>query len=397
MAEYWGIKVEDIFNTMKDRFRPEGAKGVTASYGYDIKDEGKWKVSVYNGALAAVEKTDALTGCVATMSADGETFVGVNTGKVDATNAFMGGKFKVEGDMAAFGKTGKLFRKFVPPRKEMSTKDYLADMFGTVVERFKPKEAEGLEASFGFNLGGPDGGTWTVFIKDKACTITTTIEGKPTVTLEFNDARDYVEFILGKIDAQSILAAGKASAKGDINMMASKWPVLFEKYKDPMAGSVPEQELLSIKRTISVDQKFSTGPVMGKFLNALKDKKILANRCPKCGRMQLPAREVCAECRVRVDDWVEVGPKGQIRYMEYVYYAFPDPLTGETRETPYGSGMLLLDGCKGNEIFMHLIRPDQIDKIKFGRDDKSGTRVRPVWNEKRTGSIFDIKYFEIDE
>src|SRR4030042_351005 len=73
MAEYWGIKVEDIFNTMKDRFRPEGAKGVTASYGYDIKDEGKWKVSVYNGALAAVEKTDALTGCVATMSADGET------------------------------------------------------------------------------------------------------------------------------------------------------------------------------------------------------------------------------------------------------------------------------------------------------------------------------------
>ena len=31
MAEYWGVKVEDIFNSMKERFRPEGAKGVDAA------------------------------------------------------------------------------------------------------------------------------------------------------------------------------------------------------------------------------------------------------------------------------------------------------------------------------------------------------------------------------
>jgi uncharacterized OB-fold protein len=83
--------------------------------------------------------------------------------------------------------------------------------------------------------------------------------------------------------------------------------------------------------------------------------------------------------------------------MEYVYYASPDPLTGETRETPYGMANILLDGCKGNDTFAHLIRRDQIDLIKGGKDDVSGTRVRPVWNEHRTGSIFDIKYFEIDE
>jgi hypothetical protein len=106
---------------------------------------------------------------------------------------------------------------------------------------------------------------------------------------------------------------------------------------------------------------------------------------------------VCAECRVRVDEFVEVGPKGQVRYMEYVYYASPDPLTGETRETPYGMANILLDGCKGNETFAHLIRRDQIDKIKGGRDDVSGTRVRPVWREQRVGNIFDIEYFEIDE
>ena len=395
MAEYWGVKVEDIFGTMKERFRPEGAKDVDAVFGYDIKDEGKWKLTVKDNAIT-LEKTGSLAGCVATMTTDGETFVGVNTGKVDATNAFMSGKFKVEGDMVLFGKTGRLFRKFVIAKKEMTTKEYLADMFATVVSRFKAKEAEGLDASFAFDLGGPDGGKWTVFIREKACTVTTTIEGKPTVTLEFNDAKDYVDFILGKIDAQSILAAGKAAAKGDINTMASKWPVLFEKYKDPMAGAVKEQELLVLKKTISLDQKFSTGPIMGKFLKGLKNKKIYANKCPSCGRLQLPPREVCAECRVRAGEFQEVGPGGEVRYMDVVYYAMPDPLTGVARETPYGSIFVLLDGCKGNETLPHFIRKDQIEKIQRGWNERKGTRVRPVWEENRTGDIFDIKYFEID-
>lgn len=308
MAEYWGVNVEDIFNTMKERFRPEGAKDVDAVFGYDIAGEGKWKLTVKNDAMA-LEKTDSLSGCIATMSADGETFVGVNTGKVDATNAFMSGKFKVEGDMGAFGKTGKLFRKFVLAKKEMTTKEYLADMFATIVPRFKAKEAEGLEASFGFDLGGPDGGKWTVFIKDKICTVTTAIEGKPTVTLEFNDARDYVDFILGKIDAQSILAAGKASAKGDINMMASKWPVLFEKYKDPMAGNVQEQELLVLKKTISLNEKFSTGPIMGKFLKGLKEKKYSPIDAPSaagcsCRRGKCAPSAACAPV-----NWWRSGPR----------------------------------------------------------------------------------------
>ncbi|MBA4419505.1 MAG: hypothetical protein C0392_16620, partial [Syntrophus sp. (in: bacteria)] len=374
---------------MQERFRPEGAKDLDTVFGYEIKDEGKWKLTVKNNEMK-IEKTDDLSGSVAIMQADGETFVGVNTGNVDATNAFMGGKVKVEGDMAAFGKTGKLFRKFVLAKKEMTTKDYLADMFATVVPRFKANEAEGLDASFAFDLGGPDGGKWTVFIKDKVCTLTTTIEGKPTVTLEFNDAKDYVDFILGKIDSQSILAAGKASAKGDLNMMASKWPILFEKYKDPMAGNVKQQELIVLKKIISLNEKFSTGPVMGKFLKGLKDKKIYGNKCPQCGRMQIPPREVCADCRVRVDEFLEVGPKGEVRYMDTVYYAMPDPLTGAVRETPYGSINILLDGCKGNETLPHFLRKDQLEKIELGWNEKKGTRVRPVWEENRTGDIWDI-------
>jgi len=394
MAEYWGMKVEDIFNTMKERFRPEGAKDVSASFGYDIKDEGKWKVSVFHGALASVDKVDTLSGCAATMVCDGETFVGVNTGKVDATNAFMSGKVKIDGDMGTFGKTGKMFRKYSPPRKEMTTRDYLIDMFATVESRFKKDAAKGLDFILVIDVSGEAAGVWSVIIKDQTCKVLNEKLENPTTTIEVS-GKDWVDLTLGKTDANTLMASGRGALKGEISV-AMKWGEIFEKYVDPMATGVTE-ELLVLKKTISVDQKFSTGPIMGTFLNAIKEKKIMGNRCPKCGRIQLPAREVCADCRIRVEDFVEVGPKGQVRYMEYAYYASPDPLTGETRETPYGMAMILLDGCKGNDTLAHLIRRDQIDLIKGGRDDKSGTRVRPVWNETRVGSIFDIKYFEIDE
>ena len=86
----------------------------------------------------------------------------MNTGKVDGMNAFMGGKVKVEGDLGAFGKTAKMFRKYVIAKKEMSARDYHRDMFATIVPRFKAAEAEGLDVSFAFDLGGQDGGKWTV-------------------------------------------------------------------------------------------------------------------------------------------------------------------------------------------------------------------------------------------
>jgi len=514
MAEYWGIKVEDIFKTMPERFRPEGAKGVDAAFGYDIKGEGKWKLTVKNDAMK-IEKTDDLSGCVSIMLCDGEHFVGVNTGKVDAVNAFTSGKIKVEGDFAAFGKTSKMFKKVLPGKKGMSTRDYILDMFGTLVSRFQPQNAKGLDVKITYDIGGPDGGVWTAIVKDGKCELKEGHVDKPTVKLEIKDAKDWVELMLGKTDAMTLLSAGRGAVVGDTALVtklgeifakyqppkiefktrdyildmfgtlvsrfqpqnakgldvkitydiggpdggvwtaivkdgkcelreghvdkptvkleikdAKDWVELmlgrtdamtllsagrgavvgdtalvtklgeiFAKYVPPAAAGAQEQEqeLIVLKKIISINQRFATGPVMGKFLHAFKNKKILGNKCPKCGRIQLPPREVCAECRVRVDDWVEVGPKGQLRYLEYAYYASPDPLTGETRETPYGIAFILLDGCKGNETFSHFIRRDQIDMVRGGKNERAGTRVRPVWNEERVGNIHDIKYFEIDE
>ena len=232
------------------------------------------------------------------------------------------------------------------------------------------------------------------FHKGQGCTVTTTIEGKPTVTLEFNDAKDYVDFMLGRSTRRASWQQARPAAKGDINMMALKWPRSFREIQGPHGGQRPEQELLVLRRTISVNQKFATGPVMGKFLNAPEGQKDTGQQVPQVRANTAAGHGKCApSAGCASDEWVEVGPKGQVRYMEYVYYASPDPLTGETRETPYGMVNILLDGCKGNDTFAHLMRRDQIDKIQIGWNDKPGTTSAPCLERKPDGEHIRHKVF----
>jgi long-chain acyl-CoA synthetase len=394
MSEKFGVKVENIFNTMQERFRPEGAIGVDASFGYDITGRGKWKLTVKDGSMK-VEQTKDLSGCVAVTKADPDTFVGVNIGKVDGTAAFTSGKISVEGDIGALGTTFKLFKRFTAPKKELTVREYILDMFGTLESRFQPGAAEGLDITIGYDILGTDGGKWTATIRDGRCAVTEGLVALPSLTMSVN-AKDWVDLMLGRVDAMTLLTTGRAKVAGDMNL-ATKLGELFAKYKAPGEEQEEEQELLVLKKIISVKQRFATGPVMGKYLNGLKQKKILANKCPECDRLQVPPREVCSVCKVRCEEFVEVGPKGNVRLLDTAYYASPDPLTGETRETPYGLCYILLDGCKGQEVFAHFIRDDQLDRIEMGWNEKKGTIVRPVWAEKRTGKVSDIKYFEIDE
>jgi len=285
----------------------------------------------------------------------------------------------VDGDLNLMGLLPRLFVKYTPKRVITAR-----DIITTAVERFRPENAEGLDIKVGYDFSGEGGGQWTAVIKDGTCTLEDGLKKDLTVN-NIVSAKDYVALMLGKLDPMMALGAGRLRLEGDMDA-AMLLPKLFAKYVP--AGVEPEQELIVLKKTISVGMRYSTGPVMGRFFEGLMEKKILANVCPECGRKQLPPREVCAVCRCRVDEFVEVGPEGRLTRIEDTYYASPDPLTGETRETPYGSIHVLLDGCKGTETFWHSLKMEDLFEVK------RGDRVRPVWNEKRIGSVHDILYFE---
>ena len=153
-----------------------------------------------------------------------------------------------------------------------------------------------------------------------------------------------------------------------------------------------DQELIVSRQVLSIPQRFSTGPAMGRFLRELRDnKRIMANKCPKCGRHQLPPREVCAVCRVEATEWEELGPEGTVRDFDIVYYASPDPLTGDTRETPYVACWADLDGTQGDAPLWHLLDAPDLSQVR------SGLRVRVVFAEERSGRMEDIQHFEIIE
>jgi len=381
------VTVADIFGTMESRVNPDGVAGITANYGYIITGSGggEWTVSVADGA---VQVKEGLHDPAVTTTCSAKDWIAITLGKLDGMTAFTSGKLKVEGDMGLLTKAAQFFKKYTPP--QLAPEVTVADIFGTMESRVNPDGVAGITANYGYIITGSGGGEWTVCVADGAVQVKEGLHD-PAVTTTCS-AKDWIAITLGKLDGMMAFSSGRLKVEGDMGLL-TKATRFFKKYQAPSAGAPDEETepLVRLNQVLSIPQRFATGPVMGKFLNAFKEKRILANKCPQCGRLQLPPREICAECRVRATEWVEVGPEGVIATPDITYYASPDPLTGETRETPYISAHFLLKGCKDHETLWHELKMTDFDKVK------RGAKVRPVWSEKRVGAITDIQYFEIIE
>ncbi|MFC1851623.1 long-chain-fatty-acid--CoA ligase [candidate division CSSED10-310 bacterium] len=381
------VTVADIFGTMESRVNPDKVAGVTANFAYHITGEGggDWTITITNGT---VEIREGIHDPKVTANISAQDFIDLNLGKLDGMTAFTSGKLKIEGDLGLMSKSAKFFQKYSPPKAEPVVS--VADIFNTMEARVNPEGVKGVTANFSYKITGDGGGEWTTVVKDGTVKVLVGIHDPQVTTIMA--AQDFIDLNLGKLDGMKAFSAGKLKVEGNMGLL-TKAARFFKKYRPPAAAGDDEpkkQELIMLKQTLSIRQRFSTGPLMGKFLSELRDnKRILGNKCPKCGRLQTPPREICAICRIRVEELVEIGPEGVVGSYDITYYASPDPLTGESRETPYCAAFIRLDGCSGNDVFWHEIKPDHIKQLK------RGVRVRPVWAEERTGAITDIKYFEI--
>jgi long-chain acyl-CoA synthetase len=381
-----GVTVEDIFNTMEGRVNPDGVKDVAANFAYLVTGEGggEWTVCVKDG------KVKVLTGVhepTVTSTITAKDWIDLTLGKLDGMTAFTSGRLKIDGDLGLMTRAARFFKKYVPPAKAPEVT--VEDIFNTMEGRVNPEGVKDVAANFAYLVTGEGGGEWTVCVKDGKVKVLTGVH-EPTVTSTIT-ARDWIALTLGKLDGMTAFTSGRLKVDGDLGLM-TKAARFFKKYIPPSGEEQEKQkdELIALKQVLSIKHRFSTGPMMGRFLKELRDnKRILGNKCPKCGRLQTPPREACAVCKVRVEELVEVGPLGTVVNYDIAFYSSPDPLTGESRETPYCSAFMLLDGCRGTDIFWHEIKAGDIPRLK------EGARVRPVWSENRNGSITDIKYFEI--
>ena len=149
-------------------------------------------------------------------------------------------------------------------------------------------------------------------------------------------------------------------------------------------------ELLTIHSAEDAEQtfKYSAGHYVSRFLVEMRDnKKLLGVRCSKCKKVYAPPKEVCDPCFCVMTEPVEVGPLGEIKNYTIMRFSFVDPETGTKKPVPYAFGNILLDGA--DTVFANYIEYDDPSRLKVG------AKVETVFQEKREGSMKDIKCFRI--
>ena len=99
----------ELFAKMASQFNPEQAEGLNAVVQFNLSGDngGNWFVTVADGQCDVGEgQAEEPT---ATVSMDGSDYVDMISGKLSPVTAFMGGKVKVDGDLAAVMKLQTAF------------------------------------------------------------------------------------------------------------------------------------------------------------------------------------------------------------------------------------------------------------------------------------------------
>lgn len=149
-----------------------------------------------------------------------------------------------------------------------------------------------------------------------------------------------------------------------------------------------DRSLIRIPGRWDIPYEYAAGATATRFFREMKDhKRIMATKCPKCGRVLLPPRPFCERCFVNADTWVEVGPGGTVQAFTITFEAFAG-----LRKPPFIIALIKLDGAATSMAhFLGDIEwKDPRDVLERVR---AGLRVAAVFKEERQGSILDIDYF----
>lgn len=140
---------------------------------------------------------------------------------------------------------------------------------------------------------------------------------------------------------------------------------------------------------MDITWRYSASEPMARFLTGLRERRIEAIRCDGCGRRYLPPRPFCGRCRLRMSDWVPVMDEGTLVAWTVVHLPILDGRTGQPRPSPYGMGLIRLDGA--DTTLNHYLAPADPAALAVGR------RVRARWRAELLGAIDDIECFEVLE
>ncbi len=152
--------------------------------------------------------------------------------------------------------------------------------------------------------------------------------------------------------------------------------------KDVKEGKVPTEKFRPKAKFA-----WSAGIAMSRFLEELKNGKIIATTCSKCGRIMVPPRIYCEKCYTPTDGWTYVRDTGVINTYSVSFLA----ADASRLKEPIIVAIINLDSASEGMGIIH-----RIGEVKDWKEVKFGMKVKAVWKppEERVGAITDIKYFK---
>jgi len=141
---------------------------------------------------------------------------------------------------------------------------------------------------------------------------------------------------------------------------------------------------------VTIRYDYALGEVAGKFMQGLREGKILATHCSVSGITYLPPRSYCERSFAKCDSWVEAGLEGTIEASTIVARGFEGK-----RPAPVAIAFVLLDGTD-SAIVNYVDGLDLSDFDKAMKKLAPGTRVRVSFAEEREGRITDFAFRCLD-
>lgn len=147
-----------------------------------------------------------------------------------------------------------------------------------------------------------------------------------------------------------------------------------------LAGAEP---VLRQRIPARLSYEYTPGAAPSRFLRALKDKRIIGERCPETGKVYVPPRGMSPVAGKPTEEQVELGHGGVVVGFCVVNIQF----TGNVNEVPYVSALIVPDGA---DISIYgLIQEIPFDQVR------TGMRVRSVWvdDDQLDTSFENIKWW----
>lgn len=140
-------------------------------------------------------------------------------------------------------------------------------------------------------------------------------------------------------------------------------------------------EMLSEPWTFHFPYQRTTGPVVGRFLDGLKHRKILGLRRAD-GGVLVPPHGHDPRTSAELTEWVEVGTEGTVSSWTWI----PKPLPSHPFDRPFAYALIVLDGADTG--MFHAVDAGDAGAMR------TAMRVRVRWARQLRGHITDIACFE---